>query len=137
MAKQIGFGAGIKKGGLGTNGTYLAQVISISREASEANKVDTTTLDGTDRFRTKIAGLIEPGSIKLKIVYDPTDSTLKTWMAEHEAGGTTTYAIIYPTTTVTQSFSGFVASVGAEVPLDDVITCDIGLQITGDPGWTT
>jgi len=132
MAKQIGFGSALKKGA-----TALGQIMEISREASEANEVETTTLDASDRFETYIAGLINPGSVKLKLMYDPSDTNLKAWMAEHEAGGSTTYTIVYPTTTITQSFTAFVKSVGAEIPLKDAMTCDVTLKISGDPGWTT
>lgn len=131
MGKAIGFGTALKKGA-----TALGQIIEISREASEAGEVETTTLDASDRFETYIAGLINPGSVKLKLAYDPSDTNLKAWMAEHEAGGSTTYSIVYPNA-VTQTFSAFVKSVGAEIPLKDLMTCDVTLKISGDPGWTT
>lgn len=136
MSKYIGFASELNV--TSTTGTLIiGQIRSISGPNSEAADVDTTTLDSSTNYRTFIPGLIDPGAVTFDVIFDPTTTAMKRLNDYHDGRLVKTFAVTHPTTTVTQSFSAYVKSLGQEIPLDDVVTRPVTLKVTGDPGWTS
>mgnify|MGYP001565766737 FL=1 len=116
----------------------VAQILSISGPGVSFNDIDTTTLDSSSNYRTFASGLGDPGEVTFGLVYDPTHAshkmlaraaqnrTQKTWTAYHGSS-----------TGDTDVFEAYVKGLGREIPMDDVISCDVTMHVTGLPGYTT
>lgn len=138
MAKTVGFGSILYVATTTGGGLEVGQIRSISGPGVSANDVDTTTLDSSSNFRTFTCGLLDPGEVTFATVYDSTcisharltyymgQKSEKTWTVYHGSSAGDTDA-----------FVGYVKAMSREIPLDDVITCDFTLKVTGKPGYTT
>lgn len=139
MAKSVGFGTVlILCSSDGTTENNVAQVLNISGPGVSGNDVDTTTLDSSSNYRTFVGGLLDPGELTFSIVYDPTAAThalLANFMGERY---TANWKIaIGSSSGALQTFSGHVKGMSREIPLDDKVTCDVTVKVTGLPGYTT
>ena len=137
MTKSVGYGSVLSV--TSTTGTLeIGQLRSISGPGTDATDVDTTTLDSSTNFRTFVGAVIDPGELSCSVIYDPAD-TAHTRLAEYHANlSAKTWAVVHASTTGTsQSFSGYVKSLGREIPLDDVITLDFSIKVSGGPGYST
>lgn len=137
MAKEIGYGAELLCGTTTGGSVTVAQIRSISGPDSEADMVDTTTLDSSTNYRTFVQGLADPGQVTVELVYDSTATSHAKLQHYHDNRISATYTIVYPTSANSQAFTAYVQSLSLEVPLDDLITQTVTLKITGDPGWSS
>jgi len=116
----------------------LAQIRNISGPGVTATDVDTTTMDSSTNYRTFAAGLLDPGEVTFSLVYDPTNAThtrLARWMRGRYSAG---WKVYHGSTAGTgQDFTGYVKGMSREIPMDDVITCDVTIKVSGSPGYTT
>lgn len=139
MAKTLGYGTVlILCSSDNTTENNVAFVRSISGPGVSGSDVDTTTLDSSSNYRTFVGGLLDPGEVTFNLAYDPTAAThaliahlmgerhTAAWkVALGSSGGTLT------------TFSGHIKGMGREIPLDDLVTCDVTVKVTGKPGYTT
>jgi hypothetical protein len=138
MAKTIGYGSVLIVATSTAGEVNVSQIRSISGPGVTGNDVDTTTMDSSSNYRTFVAGLLDPGEMTFSLVYDSTDASHSrlarymgsrystTWkVCQGSSGGTAT------------SFTGYIKGMSREVPMDDVITCDVTLKVSGIPGFTT
>ena len=131
--KKIGFTTTIASS---TSGT-IASVRSISGPNASGDSVDTTTLDSTSRYRTFIGALVDGGEVTFDLIYDteePSHQTLAQFLSSQD---TKSWTITYPSTFTAQTFSGHVTGLGAETPLDDVITQPVTIKVSGTPGFSS
>jgi hypothetical protein len=138
MTKTIGYGSVLIVSTTTGGEVNVAQVRSISGPGVSANDVDTTTLDSSTNYRTFTCGLLDPGEVSFQLVYDSTDAThsrLARYMGlRYEADWKVCHS---STAGASTSFSGYVKGMSREVPLDDLITCDLTVKVSGSPGYTT
>jgi len=139
MAKSVGYGTVlILCSSDNTTENNVAFVRSISGPGVSGNDVDTTTLDSSSNYRTFVSGLLDPGEVTFNLAYDPTAAThaliahlmgerhTAAWkIAQGSSGGTL------------QTFTGHIKGMSREIPLDDMITCDVTMKVSGKPGYTT
>lgn len=138
MTKRVGYGSVLIVATTTGGEVNVAQIRNISGPGVSGNDIDTTTMDSSSNYRTFTAGLLDPGEISFTLVYDPTAAShtrlarymgskyLATWkVAETSSAGTLT------------TFSGYVKGMSREIPMDDVITCDLTVKLSGKPGYTT
>jgi len=137
MAKTLGYGSAL----IATTSTGLEVVVgklrNISGPGVSGTDVDTTCMDGATNYRTFIGGLLDPGEVTAGLVYDPADTTqtrLARWMGNRYVA---TWIVTHGSTTTTETFTGYVKGLSREIPLDDVITADVTIKVTADPGYTT
>ena len=139
MTKSIGYGSVlILCSSDNTTENKVIQVRNISGPGVSGADVDTTTLDSSSNYRTFVGGLLDPGELTFNIVYDSTEATHA--LIAHLMGERHTAAwkvCIGSTAGVTTSFNGHIKGMAREIPLDDVITCDVTVKVTGVPGYTT
>ena len=139
MAKQVGYHS-ILAVTTTTGLAEIGQIRNISGPGVSANDVDTTTLDSSSNFRTFSCGLLDPGEVSFSTVYDPvTTATMHKRLAYYMGQRSTKTFTVYhgSSTGDTDAFVGYVKAMGREVPLDDVISCDYTLKVTGLPAYTT
>lgn len=140
MAKNVGYGSVliVCSTSDGTTENNIASVRSISGPGVSANDIDTTTLDSSSNYRTFAAGLLDPGELTFSLVYDPTAATHKRLARYMKNRISANWKVCETSTAGTvQSFSGYVKGMSREIPMDDVITCDVTVKVSGIPGYTT
>lgn len=138
-SKYIGFGSiiAVDPAG-GTSYTTIANVRSISRSPAVTNEVETTVINDAGNFESFAPGLINPGEVKIELAYDPATATHKTLALLSSNRAIATWKITYSDSGATvESFSGFVKSIGEEVPLKELMTREVVVKLTGSPGRAT
>jgi hypothetical protein len=137
MAKTVGYRS-ILAVTTTTGLAEIGQIRSISGPGVSANDVDTTTLDSSSNYRTFVCGLLDPGEVTFGTVYDSTSlihSRLAYYMGQKSAK---TFTVYHGSSTGdTDAFSAYVKGMSREIPLDDVISCDFTLKVSGKPAYTT
>jgi predicted secreted protein len=140
MAKNVGYGSVMvvcsTSDGIAEN--KVAFVRSISGPGVSGNDIDTTTLDSSSNYRTFVAGLLDPGEVTAALVYDPTDASHKRLARYMKNRITANFKICEVSTGGSvSSFTGYIKAMSREIPMDDVITCDVTFKVSGLPGYTT
>ena len=137
MAKLVGYRS-ILVVTTTTGATEIGQIRNISGPGVTATDVDTTTMDSSTNYRTFSAGLLDAGEVTFGTVYDPGSVTHKR-LAEYMGNRSEKAFTVYhgSSTGDTDAFQAYVKGMSREIPMDDVITCDFTLKVTGIPGYTT
>jgi hypothetical protein len=131
--KYVGLGFSLK-----VNSTVVAGVRSISHTEASGTAVDITVWDDlstSDHFMRKAAGLVDPGSLSLNLAYDPADAQHKVLQGLLASGSSATFIIIYPTTTILETFGGIVGAIGREMPFGELVTATVRIDKSGVPGF--
>lgn len=116
----------------------IGQLTNITGPGTDAADVDTTTMDSSSNFRTFVSGLIDPGEMTLSVMYDPALASHKTLYRAQQNRTQKVFTVYHGSSTGdTDVFTAGVKSVGREIPMDNMITCDFSLKVTGKPGYTT
>ncbi len=138
-SKYIGFGSYIQCDPAGgTSYTTIAGVRSISRSEATSNDVETTIINDATRFESFIGGLVNPGEVDFELAYDPATATHKSLALLLSTQAIATWKIVYSDTGATaETFSGYVKSLGNEVPLRELMTRKVKVKVTGNPGFAT
>lgn len=133
MTKTFGY-----KSVIATSTGDVAQVRSISGPGVDFGDVDTTCMDSSSNYRTFVPGLGDGGEVTLSLVYDPAAAS-HVEIAGSAADRTIHYWTICHGTSAgdADSFYGYVKSIAREIVMDDVITADVTIKVTGLPGYTT
>lgn len=108
------------------------QSIDITGEKSETN--DTTTLDG-GAYKTKDpTGYVDPPSIKLTGLYDPTIPTYTNLAGLVSAPVATNFKVTYTDTAPTSAiYSGVGFALDKKISPEKHITADITIETSGAP----
>lgn len=133
--KYTGLGFALK-----VNSTAVANIRSMSHSEASGNAVDITVLDDlstSDRYMRKAGGIVDPGSLNLVLAYDPADATMQTLRNLLNSGSTAGFTVIFPTTTITETFTGIVNGIGREIPMGELVTASVRIDKTGVPGFST
>lgn len=153
VGRRIGFGVtlGVDPTGAGASYTIIGAIID-GVEGPDAKKtvIDTTLL--SDAYRTISVAQGEPGEVTFQIAYDPSDTTSTGTLAGLLTSGYSSVAatnppkwqISYPASggqgaaieAATDSFYGFVTGFKRTISKDKMITADITISISGNPGIT-
>jgi predicted secreted protein len=127
-------GVTFKKGA----GSAVAFLNSIDGLDLKANTLDTTTLDVASGYKTFISGFKEVADVSLSGFYSPKDHDI--FVTDFNSGVAATYTITFPPigggTAVVWSFTGIVTGFKHKAAVDNVITCDITIKVSGAPTFT-
>lgn len=108
----------------------LADITSISGPDKARETVDVTTLSSTGGYREFIGSLRDGGSVTLgmnftRASYDIIDT-------DYESDTLKNYEIILPDSENTSfEFEGLVTELGLDTPIDDKITANVTIKISG------
>lgn len=120
---------------------------ALSASGESIEQIETTCLKST--VRTYVGGLATPGEATLTVNYDHTDDSLLQLKALHNSSEITTFVIgfsngvadptisattgvvTYPTDRSYLAFDAYVMSFPFSFELNNVVTSEIGLQVTG------
>jgi hypothetical protein len=141
MTKIFGYGS-VLTVTTTTAETDIGQIRNISGPGASFNDVDTTTLDSSSNYRTFTPGLGDPGEVTFSVIYDTTSAAatmMHVRLTQYmNARSAKTFKAYHGSSTGDVStFSAYVKGMGREIPLDDVITCDFTLKVSGLPGYST
>ena len=129
MAAYTGFATTIKFGG-----TPVVAVTDISGPGVTVNAIDVSTRDSLARaFKP---GMYDAGEVTFSIVYDPDAATHQALTTAVLAGSILACILtLSDTTPATITFSGFITNFAVKTPMDDAMTADVTVKITGVPVW--
>jgi len=126
-----------------TTGANIGQVRSITGPTVKPKIVDVTTHDTPGFWARKLTVLIEGGDISFEMNWDSTDQTMSFSSAsslwQSMVGGTggnppgltrVALAMIFPYSSGTMNFYGYVSQHEFTVPVDNVLACKIQFAIT-------
>lgn len=134
-AGDIGYGATLGYSDT-ENGVYteVGNLTDVMPPAITSTRVDKTSHSSADATREKSAGLIDPGEIEFKILFDEDEVSAlydlirlpKWWRVEYPlADGDTTPA--------NWKCQGHLADISAMVPLDDKMEASLKVCLSGKP----
>jgi hypothetical protein len=137
MTKNIGYKS-ILAVTTTTGAAEIAQIRNISGPGVSANDVDTTTLDSSTNYRTFACGLLDPGEVSMQLVYDPAAITHRRLALYMGTKAAKTFTVYHGSSTGdSDAFIAYVKGMSREIPLDDLITCDVTLKVSGVPSYNT
>jgi predicted secreted protein len=131
MSEYFGYDALLKIAGV-----TIGQVRDIEGPGLKMDTVEVTTRD-TSKWRKRIAGLKDGGTVTFEIVYDPDTAT------HANASGGVPYLLLQGTSAAftlvlpdaaaatTIAFTAFVTSFKPKAAMEGALTADLELQITG------
>jgi hypothetical protein len=117
--------------------TTIAEVTDISGPTLALDPLDVTAHTSPAAFREFIGGLLDGGEVTFTINYVPTDSTHdnSTGILSDLAGRVTSnWKLIFPDTGATEwTFAAFLTAFESTEPVDDRLSAEITLKLTGQP----
>lgn len=120
----------VSSGSSSTDWVQLAEVNSITGPNKTRATIDVTSLDSAGGYREFIASFRDPGEVTLNMNF--TLDSYDDMNADFESDSTNDYQIILPDTgNTTFDFAGYVTSLGMAVPLDDKVSADVTIKLTG------
>ena len=124
----------------GTTYTTIAQIGDLSGPSISRNAIDVTTRDTTPAFwREFIKGFKDGGEITFTLMFDPSETTHGTtsgFLKDFEVDGTVipAWQMAFPDGT-NATFDGLLSSFDVSSPLDDALTADVTVKISGAVVW--
>lgn len=123
MAIRTGIGTTLK-----IDGSTVANVKSINGPNMSKDTIESTALDTLGGYKTFITGLKDPGTLTFTLMFDKTGYlALKT---AFESNTASSIEITLPDGTKF-TFSGFVTGLPLTISAEDIVTCDVTIQISG------
>jgi predicted secreted protein len=110
--------------------TAIGEINSITGPSKTRDTIDVTDLDSTDGYREFIGSFRDGGEVSLGMNFK--FETYDDMNDDFESDTLRTYQIVLPDTgNTTFTFEALVTSLGLAVPMDDKITADVTLKISG------
>jgi len=114
----------------GANWVDLAEINSISGPTKSRDTIDVTSLDSTGGYREFIGGFRDGGTVTLPMNF--TRDTYDLMNDDFESDVIQNYEIYLPDAENTSfEFEGLVTELGLAVPMDDKITADVTIKVSG------
>jgi len=114
--------------------TKVGEIITVSEPSRTKDTVDATNMDSPDRYREFISGLKDGGEVPLEFNRIQDDEGQQALEAGFEYDGAIYVAITIPTKPpVRWMVRGIVTNREGETPLDDKMTANATLKVTGKP----
>ena len=127
-----GVGAEFKRGDGTSSETFsaIAEINSINGPNKTRSTIDVTSLDSTGGYREFIAGFRDGGSVSLSMNF--TRDGYVDMNTDFESDDTVNYQIVMPDTgNTTFDFTALVTDLGMAIPMDDKVTADVSLKVSG------
>jgi len=108
----------------------LAEVSNISGPSKSRETIDVTSFDSTGGYREFIGSLRDGGEVSLNMNF--TAAAYEIMNDDFEDDDLQQYQIVLPDSAATTfEFSGLVTGLPLEVPLDDKITANVTIKVSG------
>lgn len=127
--------------------TTVAQIRDLAGPGAESDQIEATHRGsgGTiNRYRRYVAGMLDGGEVSFDIVFDPDHAshdpvTTGSMYNLVETGEVNNFRTTFPgagSNVTIATFAAFVSNFEIGSPLEDVLSADITLKITGAITWT-
>jgi predicted secreted protein len=117
--------------------TTITEVTDIGGPSLEMNTIEMTSHDSVDGWAEFVGGILDAGEVTFSINYIPTDSThdAGTGLIKDMADRTVrNFQLVFPDgSSTTWSFSALVTNFEPGEPVDDKLSADVTLKISGKP----
>lgn len=119
---------------IGTTLTPIAELTSIGGVAISADTIDVTALDTSDGYREFLQGWKDGGEVSLSGHLNESDAGQAGALAALESGAATSCTIVFPTAiSASWAFDGIVTGFETGAELEDAVSVDITVKVTGKP----
>jgi len=126
--------------------TPIAQVVDLSGPQLESEQIEVShRADGVtaNMWRRYVAGMKDGGEVSFQVIFDPDepshDPTLATSLyALGASGESDVFQIDFPgagTDRTTATFDAYVVNFDVDAPLEDGLTADVTLKVSGIVTW--
>ena len=140
LTRRIGFGVVLNCDP--TGGTTFAALGAIV-DGLDGGDAKTTVIDTSilgDKFMTHGGGQIDPGEVTFTIAYDPLDAATNLVLSALLGNSNiANFQISYPAVAgagaTTETFKGLVSGYKRTIAKDKMITAEVTITISGDPGF--
>lgn len=135
----IGFGVLLQRNNTGNSpASYedIGEILEVSGPSFSRDAVDTTHSQSTDRYREFITGLRDAGEMSATIALVPASaqgSKHRELMDDYESNSAVTYRMIFPDGATNFVFSGIITGIEHATPIDDRMTLNTTIKISGKP----
>jgi len=129
---QWGFASKLRKVVENADDIQFAQITNLSLPDQDADEVDLTSFDSADGYREFVQGLKDPGTVDVEAWF--TKVFADEMQDDFNEGNINTYVIEFPNEEGVE-FEAFVQSIGGEVPMEDGLSMEVTLKLTGKPEW--
>lgn len=118
--------------------TTIAEVKTIAGPTFTNDIIDITNHDSLNGVREFLAGLTDPGDLTFGLNFQPNEAT------HSAATGTLSllvskarrnYRIVFPSAVATWQLRGVITGHPVNFPIDDVLSADVTLKVTGIPDF--
>jgi len=135
-----GVGTTFKRSDMASTPTFtaIAEINSINGPSMSRDTIDVTSLDSTGGYREFIAGFRDGGEITLNMNF--TVAGYDALKDDFESETRVDYKIVLDeggTNETSFDFEGLVTSLGLSVPMDDKVTTDVTIKISGQVTMTS
>lgn len=117
--------------------TTIAEVTEIGGPSLAQDPLDVTSHTSPGAFREFVGGLLDGGEVTFTINYVPTDGTQDAstgLLADMIARIVRNFQLIFPDVgTTTWSFAALITAFEAAEPVDDRLSAEVTLKLTGQP----
>lgn len=114
----------------GSDYEQIGEIASVNGPSSTREMIDATHLRTTGGYRAFISGLRDAGEVSLVMHFTRAGYLL--CKADFEDDDQQLYKIILPDDEATElSFSGLITGIPLTVPVDDKITVDVTIKVSG------
>ena len=123
-------------GGSPESFTAIGEIVSFSGPGGQATVIDVSNL--ADTAKAKLMGLKDEGSMTLSVNFDPSDSEQTSLRTDRTNRTERNFQLVFNDTSSTRfDFAAFVLGFVVNGSVDDKVSADITLEITGDITETT
>lgn len=136
----LGFGALLKIANDSSPATYvtIGKINSLSGPGIARDAVEVTHMQSPNGYREFIPGLKDGGEVTAEINFLPADAGLTTLLAQLDDSQLSACKITLPTTPAYEwSFDAIVTGLPVEIPMDDKMTMEVTLKVSGKPTLAT
>lgn len=121
---------------LSRNGTPIALLSDIDGPGLKGDTIEVTNHNNPDNHKEFIVGLLEGGDLKVKIYYDPLDSTHQGLVTAMQARTMDTWVLTPPAVIAgapSWTFSGYLTQFDTKAKVKDAIEADVTVKVSGKP----
>lgn len=111
--------------------TTVAEVTSISGPRENLEFVDATHMESPNAYREKIATLLNSGQVTIGQQWLAGDTSQNNLRLDMRNRVKRNFRILPPGSGKKITFSGLVVDIGREFPLDNKMTADVTIEVTG------
>lgn len=112
--------------------TEIANCRSISGPTFALETVDVTSHSSPNHYREVIPSFLSGGEVSFELIYDPADVQHEKLFTDYEGRSLRNFKLVLTDTNEMEyAFAAYVTSMELQTPIDNAISCNVKLSISG------